>query len=68
MVAAMKASGFVFGIYSSPGEWSTVFGASTFVLDSAAPLWFATYDNVQNLTMRSPFGGCVAPRASGVRC
>ena len=28
-------------------EWSTIFGSTSFVLDSSAPLWFATYNNVQ---------------------
>ncbi|TFL01972.1 glycoside hydrolase superfamily [Pterulicium gracile] len=57
IITAAKASGFKYGIYSSPGEWSGVFGSSSFNLDSAAPLWFATWDNVQNLNMKSPFGG-----------
>jgi hypothetical protein len=66
LLAAMKATGFKFGIYSSPGvshsnqyfierwkltkekqEWSTLFGSTGFVLDNTAPLWFATFNNVQ---------------------
>ncbi|KIJ52959.1 glycoside hydrolase family 25 protein [Sphaerobolus stellatus SS14] len=57
LIAAIKATGFNFGIYSTPGEWSTLFGSTSFVLDNAAPLWFATFNNVQTLTMGTPFGG-----------
>ena len=28
-------------------EWSTLFGSTSFVLDNSAPLWFATYNNVE---------------------
>ena len=47
IVSALQASGFNFGIYSSPGEWSTIFGSEGVVVDSSAPLWFATWNNVQ---------------------
>lgn len=47
IIAAVKASGYKFGIYSSPGEWSSLFGSYSVVVDSSAPLWFATYNNVQ---------------------
>ncbi|KAH9476343.1 putative GH family 25 lysozyme 4 [Psilocybe cubensis] len=57
LIAAMKATGFNFGIYSTPGEWSSMFGSTSFVLDNAAPLWFATFNNVQSLTLGTPFGG-----------
>nr|QNJ46260.1 GH25 muramidase [Hypholoma polytrichi] len=57
LIAAAKASGFNFGIYSSPGEWSTIFGSTSVVVDNSAPLWFATYNNVQTLTLGTPFGG-----------
>ncbi|KAF8965784.1 glycoside hydrolase superfamily [Flammula alnicola] len=57
LIAAMKATGFTYGIYSSPGEWSTLFGSTSVVLDNSAPLWFATYNNVQTLTLGTPFGG-----------
>ncbi|KAF8148288.1 glycoside hydrolase superfamily [Crassisporium funariophilum] len=57
LIAAMKATGFNFGIYSTPGEWSTLFGSTSVVLDSAAPLWFATFNNVETLTMGTHFGG-----------
>ncbi|KAF9471346.1 glycoside hydrolase [Pholiota conissans] len=57
LLAAMKASGFNFGIYSTPGEWSTLFGSTSFVLDSSAPLWFATFNGVETLTLGTPFGG-----------
>ncbi|KAF9051776.1 glycoside hydrolase superfamily [Panaeolus papilionaceus] len=57
LISAVKASGFKFGIYSSPGEWSTIFGSDSVVLDSSAPLWFATFNNAKSLTMGTKFGG-----------
>ncbi|KAF8184683.1 glycoside hydrolase superfamily [Pholiota molesta] len=36
---------------------NTLFGSESFVLDNSAPLWFATYNNVQTLTLGTPFGG-----------
>jgi len=40
-------------------EWSTMFGSNSPVVDSSLPLWFATYDNVQSLTLSTKFGGYV---------
>jgi len=58
IVAALRDAGYVFGIYSSPGEWGDIFGSQGVVLDSSIPLWFATYDNNDgSLTLGSPFGG-----------
>nr|QNJ46222.1 GH25 muramidase [Deconica coprophila] len=57
LITAIKNSGFKYGIYSSPGEWSTIFGSESFDLDSGAPLWFATWNNVQTLTLGTHFGG-----------
>ncbi|KAF9051774.1 glycoside hydrolase superfamily [Panaeolus papilionaceus] len=66
LIAAIKATGFNFGIYSSPGEWSTLFGSTSVVLDSSVPLWFATFNNVeapiltsmlQTVTLGTDFGG-----------
>lgn len=57
LIAAIRASGFKYGIYSSPGEWGTIFGSTSFVLDNSAPLWFATYNNVKTLRLGTPFGG-----------
>ncbi|KAF8810684.1 glycoside hydrolase [Phlegmacium glaucopus] len=57
LLAAIQASHFNFGIYSTPGEWSTLFGSTSFVLDNSAPLWFATFNNVQTVTLGTPFGG-----------
>jgi hypothetical protein len=34
-----------------------MFGSHTPVVDSSVPLWFATFDNVQSLTLTTPFGG-----------
>lgn len=47
MIAAIKASGFHYGIYSSPGVWSNIFGSYGVVLDSSAPLWFATWNGAE---------------------
>jgi len=58
LIAAAKASGYAFGIYSSPGEWSSIFGSYGFALDTSMPLWFATYDNNDSsLTLGTKFGG-----------
>ncbi|KAF8802045.1 glycoside hydrolase [Phlegmacium glaucopus] len=57
LISAIRNSGFKFGIYSSPGEWGTLFGSTSFVLDNSAPLWFATFNNVKTLTLGTPFGG-----------
>lgn len=57
LVAAMRDSGYVFGIYSSPGEWSNIFGSYGVVVANDVPLWFATYDNIETLNMKQPFGG-----------
>ncbi|KAF9483287.1 glycoside hydrolase [Pholiota conissans] len=57
LIAAVKATGFKYGIYSSSGEWSTIFGSTGVVLDSAAPLWFANWNNDQTLSLPTKFGG-----------
>jgi len=57
IISAAKASGYNFGIYSSPGEWSNIFGSYSIVLDNSAPLWFATFDDVPSLSLTTPFGG-----------
>ncbi|KAF9553735.1 glycoside hydrolase [Agrocybe pediades] len=57
LISAAKASGFNFGIYSSPGEWGNIFGSTSFVLESSYPLWFATWNNVKTLTLGTKFGG-----------
>ena len=67
IVAAARASGYKFGIYSTPGEWSNMFGSYDVVLDNTLPLWFATFDGIDSLTMTQPFGGsvsCTSSRAS----
>ncbi|KAF8510870.1 glycoside hydrolase superfamily [Hysterangium stoloniferum] len=61
IISAIEASGFNFGIYSSPGEWGDIFGSESVVLDNSAPLWFANFNNVETLTFSSPFGGWTAP-------
>ncbi|KAF8336947.1 glycoside hydrolase superfamily [Cantharellus anzutake] len=58
IIAALRNETYNFGIYSSPGEWETIFGSQHVVLDSSIPLWFATYDgDDSSLTLSSPFGG-----------
>lgn len=57
LVSAATASGFAFGIYSSPDEWVKVFGSQSVVLANDVLLWFATYDHVESLDMPTPFGG-----------
>ena len=37
--------------YFPPQEWSLVFGSYSPVLDSSAPLWFATYNDVKVRTL-----------------
>ncbi|GJJ12718.1 hypothetical protein Clacol_006962 [Clathrus columnatus] len=49
LISAARASGFNFGIYSSPGEWASIFGSRSVILDNSVPLWFATYNGVQLL-------------------
>lgn len=65
LIAAAQASGFNFGIYSSPGEWSTLFGSESVVLDNSVPLWFADFDNVETLTLGTPFGGWTTAQVVG---
>lgn len=58
LIAAARASGYVFGIYSSPGEWQTIFGSFGVVLANDVPLWFATFDgDDSSLALKQPFGG-----------
>ncbi|KAI8867500.1 glycoside hydrolase [Ramicandelaber brevisporus] len=57
LMKALRASGFKFGIYSSPREWGSIFGSTSVVLDNTVPLWFATYNNVETLELKTPFGG-----------
>jgi hypothetical protein len=58
LIAAAKASGYVFGIYSSPGEWGLIFGSNGVVLDTSFPLWYATFDgDDSSLALKTKFGG-----------
>ncbi|KAK3815804.1 MAG: glycoside hydrolase superfamily [Linnemannia gamsii] len=56
LIGATKSE-FAYGIYSSRGSWAAIFGSPSVILDSNAPLWFATFDDVDNLRLGSPFGG-----------
>lgn len=60
LVTAFRNSGYKFGIYSSPGEWSNIFGSRSVVVANDVPLWFAQYNNAENLNMNEPFGGWTA--------
>ena len=54
LVDSMRSSGMRFGVYSSPGEWSDLFGSWS--LDIPA-CWYADYDG--SLSCQSePFPGC----------
>lgn len=57
IVEALEASGKKWGVYSTPGEWSNVFGSYDVELAKDAPLWFATFDDAETLDMKTPFGG-----------
>ncbi|KAK3191066.1 hypothetical protein K4F52_003016 [Lecanicillium sp. MT-2017a] len=57
LIEAVRATKRKFGIYSSPGEWEKVFGSRDVEVDKSVPLWFATFDNVETLDMKTPFGG-----------
>ncbi|TQS32354.1 hypothetical protein Golomagni_07330, partial [Golovinomyces magnicellulatus] len=57
IIAAVRATKFDFGIYSSATQWQSIFGSATVNLASDVPLWFAKFDNVENLNLPAPFGG-----------
>jgi hypothetical protein len=58
IIAAAKRSGYVFGIYTSSGEWIDMFGSYEVVLDNSLPLWFADWDNNdKSLDLPIKFGG-----------
>ena len=57
IIDAVRGTGYDFGIYSSAGEWASIFGSKNVVLAPDVPLWFAKYDNVESLNLPTPFGG-----------
>lgn len=57
IIAAVRATKFDFGIYSSATQWESIFGSTSVNLASDVPLWFAKFDNVENLDLPAPFGG-----------
>lgn len=67
LVAAVRATKRKFGIYSSPGEWEKVFGSKGVEVAKDVPLWFATFDNVETLDLKTPFGGGLRRRGSSIR-
>lgn len=56
---AAKDSGMNWGIYSTAGIWTTLFGATTAVVDPTLDLWYANYDNTPTMNdyATAPFGG-----------
>nr|QNJ46227.1 GH25 muramidase [Lecanicillium sp.] len=57
LVAAFRDAKLDWGIYTSPTQWETIFGAKTVELAKDVPLWFAKFDNVETLELKTPFGG-----------
>jgi hypothetical protein len=57
LVDVFRKSGRKFGIYSTPGVWASVFGSRSVEVAKDVPLWFATFDNVETLELKQPFGG-----------
>lgn len=57
LIAAVRATKVDFGIYSSATQWQSIFGSTDVNLASDVPLWFAKFDNVENLNLPTPFGG-----------
>ncbi|CAG8776538.1 29967_t:CDS:2, partial [Racocetra persica] len=61
---AAKTTGLNWGIYSSNGNWKTLFGTASAVVDSSFKVWYASYDNQDNYndwSSRMAFGGFVSP-------
>lgn len=57
LIAAVRATKYDFGVYTSPTQWTSIFGSKDVVLAKDAPLWFAKFDNVETLDLATPFGG-----------
>lgn len=57
LIAAVRATKYDFGIYTSPTQWENIFGSRAVSLASDVPLWFAKFDNVETLDLATPFGG-----------
>ncbi|XWW95320.1 hypothetical protein V2A60_003278 [Cordyceps javanica] len=57
IVAAFRAAKVDWGIYTSPTQWEAIFGSRAVELAKDVPLWFAKFDNVETLELKTPFGG-----------
>lgn len=57
LVAAFREANHDWGVYTSPTQWQTIFGSATVELAKDVPLWFAKFDNVETLDLKTPFGG-----------
>lgn len=57
LVAAFREAKHDWGVYTSPTQWQTIFGSKGVELAKDVPLWFAKFDNVETLDLKTPFGG-----------
>nr|QNJ46231.1 GH25 muramidase [Blackwellomyces cardinalis] len=57
LIAAVRGTKRDFGIYTSATQWENIFGSRTVELAKDVPLWFAKFDNVETLELKTPFGG-----------
>nr|QNJ46221.1 GH25 muramidase [Penicillium citrinum] len=57
IIGAVRKTKFDFGVYTSATQWTSIFGSKDVVLANDVPLWFAKFDNVENLDLAQPFGG-----------
>ncbi|KIJ35648.1 glycoside hydrolase family 25 protein [Sphaerobolus stellatus SS14] len=61
LIAAVKATGFKFGISCDSLIWTSIFDSAfspgDFILDNAAPLWFRSISQMPTITLGIPFGG-----------
>ncbi|KAJ3491333.1 hypothetical protein NLG97_g5611 [Lecanicillium saksenae] len=57
LIQAVRNTKRDFGIYTSPTQWENIFGSKTVELAKDVPLWFAKFDNVETLDLKTPFGG-----------
>ncbi|KAJ4164829.1 hypothetical protein LMH87_006484 [Akanthomyces muscarius] len=57
LVAAFRDAKHDWGVYTSPTQWESIFGSKSVELAKDVPLWFAKFDNVETLDLKTPFGG-----------
>lgn len=61
LVDSCATSGVTCGIYSSYYQWESIFGSTSYSYGSNLPLWYAHYDNVENFSDFTAFGGWTVP-------